>query len=230
MRDWWLQKIYVTFMLCGNLLLGLLSPTLMSVSCEPVEFQGKLITVCLLHNQRPPSAKKTKIKDKWKDIKRWALLSAMIRYGIQLLDCDNIWNIKESVFSACWGCLIDEKNGVSRCITLWIEPFTDHNIALPFPADFLFHKTRNAIKENDTEPQDNKAWLCSSSLLRAVSFWETEYWLQLGGKMASNPPARTRKPYFPHFWLICSCLDYYKCKELANCNHENNNSAKICKL
>jgi hypothetical protein len=56
-------------MLCSNLLLGLLLPTLMSVSCEPVEFQGKLMTVRLLHNQRLPSAKtkkkkKPKIKDK----------------------------------------------------------------------------------------------------------------------------------------------------------------------
>jgi hypothetical protein len=158
------------------------------------------------------------------------LLSAMIRYGIQLLDCDSIWYIKESVFSACWGCLIDEKNGVSRCITLWIEPFTYHNIALQFPADFLFHKTRNAIKESDPEPQDKKAWLCSSSLLRAVSFWETEYWLQLGPKwlpiLQQEPESLTSSTSD----LICSCLDYYKCKELAKCDHEDNNSAKICKL
>jgi hypothetical protein len=49
-------------MLCSNLLLGLLLPTLMSVSCEPVEFQGKLMTVRLLHNQRLPSAKTKKKK------------------------------------------------------------------------------------------------------------------------------------------------------------------------
>ncbi len=217
MRDWWRQKLYITFMLCSNLLLGLLLPTLMSVSCEPVEFQGKLMTVRLLHNQRLPSAKtkkkkKPKIKDKWKHIKRWAMLSSMIRYGIQLLDCNNTWYIKESVFSACWGCLTDEKNGVSRCIKLWIEPFTDHNIALPFPADFLFHKTRNAIKENDTEPQDNKAWLCSSSLLQAVSFWETEYWLQLGAKWLPILQQEPETLTSPTSNLICSCLDYYKSK------------------
>jgi hypothetical protein len=51
-------------MLRDNLLLGLLSPTLMSVSCEPVEFQGKLMTVRLLHNQRLPSAKNKKTKNK----------------------------------------------------------------------------------------------------------------------------------------------------------------------
>ncbi len=127
------------------------------------------------------------------------------------------------------GRLLQKKNGVSRCIALWIEPFTDHNIAIPFPDDFLFHKTRNAIKENDTEPQDNKAWLCNSSFLRAVSFWETEYWLQLGAKWLPILQQEPESLTSPTSNLICSCLDNYKCKELANCNHEDNNSAKICK-